>query len=254
MLLAVSTIQFISLVLILILFLIGFKFLETNWSYKISKPYKWEAAVKEGIVSKELIKIERSYRDKVRFYNFWFQVDRLKRTHVKGAFAELGVYQGETAVMLHKMDMTRTLHLFDTFEGFHSNDLNHENKKDKRFATTNFSDTSIDSVKSLFSNSKDVYFYSGYFPATTHTLTEKVFALVHIDADLYLPTIEALKFFYPKVSTGGVLIIHDYNHNWEGIKQALDEFMPTIPESLIEIIDWQGSVMIIKKSNGMQTF
>jgi O-methyltransferase len=251
MLLAVSTIQFISLALILVLFLIGFKFLETNWSYKISKPYKWEAAVKEGIVSKDLIKIERSYRDKVRFYNLWFQVDRLKRTHVKGAFAELGVYQGETADMLHKMDPTRKLHLFDTFEGFHSSDLNKENKKDERHTTTNFSDTTIDSVKSLFSNSKDVYFYPGYFPNTTKTLTEKVFALVHIDADLYLPTIEALKFFYPKVSAGGVLIIHDYNHNWEGIKQALDEFMPTIPESLIEIIDWQGSVMIVKNSNGI---
>ena len=85
-------------------------------------------------------------------------------------------------------------------------------------------------------------------PDTTKTLTEKTFALVHIDADLYLPTIEALKFFYPKVSAGGVLIIHDYNHTWEGIKQALDEFLPTIPESLIEIIDWQGSVMIIKNS------
>ncbi|WP_299253644.1 TylF/MycF/NovP-related O-methyltransferase [uncultured Cytophaga sp.] len=248
MILAVSTVQFISLALILILFLLGFKFLETNWSYKISKPYKWEAAVKEGIVSKELIKIERNYRDKVRFYNFWFQVDRLKRMNVKGAFAELGVYQGETAMMLHQMDEKRTLHLFDTFVGFNDADLKQEKKIDDRYTTTNFADTNIDSVKGLFSNVKNVHFYPGYFPDTTKTLTEKTFALVHIDADLYLPTIEALKFFYPKVSAGGVLIIHDYNHTWEGIKQALDEFLPTIPESLIEIIDWQGSVMIIKNS------
>lgn len=249
MLLAVSIIQFISLALILILFLIGYKFLETSWSYKISKPYKWETAVKENAVSKELIKIERSYRDKVRFYNLWFQVERLKQLNVKGAFAELGVYKGETANMLHQMDVKRKLHLFDTFEGFNAIDLKDEKKKDDRYTTANFSDTNIESVKRLFDHSKQVYFYPGYFPDTTKMLTDKMFALVHIDADLYLPTIEALKFFYPKVSPGGVLIIHDYNHTWAGIKEALDEFIPTIPESLIELIDWQGSVMIVKNSN-----
>jgi len=222
--------------------------METSWSYKISKPYKWEKAVKEGLVSNELIKIERTYRDKVRFYNLWFQVERLKRLNVQGAFAELGVYKGETALMMHYMDDTRRLHLFDTFEGFDSKDLDLEKNKDERYTTDNFSDTTIESVKELFKDAKNVSFYPGYFPATTKSLTEKTFALVHIDADLYLPTIEALKFFYPKVASGGVLIIHDFNHTWDGIKKAVDEFMATIPESLVEVLDWQGSVMIIKNS------
>jgi len=246
MLLAISTIQFISLVLILILFLLGFKIMETSWSYKISKPHKWEDAVKAGLISKQLLKIEGRYRDKVRFYNLWFQVERLKRLKVPGAFAELGVYKGETAFMLHEMDPSRRLHLFDTFEGFNSKDLDREKDKDDRYTTSNFSDTTIETVKALFENSASVLFYPGYFPDTTKSLTEKTFSLVHIDADLYLPTIEALKFFYPKVSPGGVLIIHDYNHTWEGIKKAIDEFMVTIPESIVEVLDWQGSVMIIK--------
>lgn len=247
MLLSISIIQFISLALIVILFLLGFKIMETSWSYKISKPYKWEAAVKEGLVSKELMKIEGSYRDKVRFYNVWFQVERLKRLKVPGAFAELGVYKGETAAMLHAMDGSRRLHLFDTFGGFDAKDLDLEKNKDERYTTSNFSDTSLEAVQALFANaSHAVSFYPGYFPDTTKTLSEKTFALVHIDADLYLPTIEALKFFYPKVAAGGVLIIHDYNHTWEGIKQAIDEFAVTIPESVVEVLDWQGSVMIVK--------
>jgi len=248
MLLAISTIQFISLALILILFFLGFKIMETSWSYNISKPYKWENAVKEGLVSKELIKIERTYRDKVRFYNFWFQIERLKKNKVPGAFAELGVYKGETALIMHKMDPNRRLHLFDTFEGFNSKDLDLEKNKDDRYTPDNFSDTTLESAKKLFENASEVLFYPGYFPDTTRSLTDKTFSLVHIDADLYLPTIAALKFFYPKVSPGGVLIIHDYNHTWEGIKKALDEFMITIPESLVEVLDWQGSVMIIKNS------
>lgn len=248
MLLSISIVQLISIVLILVFLFLAFKVMETSWSYKISKPYKWEKAVKEGLVSNELIKIERTYRDKVRFYNLWFQVERLKLLNVQGAFAELGVYKGETALMMHYMDDTRRLHLFDTFEGFDSKDLDLEKNKDERYTTDNFSDTTIESVKELFKDAKNVSFYPGYFPATTKSLTEKTFALVHIDADLYLPTIEALKFFYPKVASGGVLIIHDYNHTWDGIKKAVDEFMATIPESLVEVLDWQGSVMIIKNS------
>ena len=50
------------------------------------------------------------------------------------------------------------------------------------------------------------------------------------------------------MSKGGVIIIHDYNHNWHGIPKAIDEFLQTIPESLLEIPDWQGSAMIIKNS------
>jgi len=91
-----------------------------------------------------------------------------------------------------------------------------------------------------------VYFYKGYFPETAKDLSEDRFSFVHLDADLYKPTIDALHYFYPKLSPGGVIIIHDYNHTWEGIRVAIDEFIVTIPESLIEISDWQGSAMIIK--------
>jgi hypothetical protein len=37
---------------------------------------------------------------------------------VPGAFAELGVYKGLTARLIHHYAPERTLHLFDTFEGF----------------------------------------------------------------------------------------------------------------------------------------
>jgi len=51
-----------------------------------------------------------------------------------------------------------------------------------------------------------------------------------------------------RILNEGVIIIHDYNHNWNGVRKAVDEFAKTIPESIIEITDWQGSAMIIKNS------
>ena len=54
--------------------------------------------------------------------------------------------------------------------------------------------------------------------------------MVNIDADLYAPSIEALQFFYPRLANGGAILVHDYNHTWNGVPKAVDEFIGTIPE------------------------
>ncbi len=241
-----NTVQLTSIVLVLILFLLGFKMLETTWSYKISKPFQWEAAVKEGVISKKLMWMERFYRDKVRFYTFWFQIERLKRDHIEGAFAEVGVYKGETAKLLHQMDPTRALYLFDTFDGFAERDLQFENPGDAKRSLIDFADTSLDSVTQYIEGNKNVQYFPGYFPETAIGLTDVKYAMAHLDADLYQPTLQGLRYFYPRLVGGGVIVVHDYHHNWEGVRRAVDEFMLTINETLVFIADWQGSAMIIK--------
>ena len=111
-----------------------------------------------------------------------------------------------------------------------------------------FADTSVEKVQRYIGAHVNIRYKPGFFPETTAGLETEKFALVHIDADLYAPTVEALTFFYPRLSNGGVIIVHDYNHNWDGIPKAINEFMETIPESLIELSDWQGSAMLIKNS------
>ena len=246
MLLIFSTAQLASIILVIMLFLLGFKILETSWSYKISKPYLWEEAIKKGTVSKKLKKIERFYRDKVRFYTFWFQIERLKKDHVEGAFAELGVYRGETARMIHEMDPLRRLFLFDTFEGFSERDLQCENRADEKWNSIDFSDTSVDVVRQFIRGNGNIEYFPGHFPETANTLPQEKYALVHLDADLYQPTLEGLRYFYPKLSPGGMIMVHDYSHNWVGVRKAVDEFIHTIHETLVFIPDWQGSVMILK--------
>ncbi|MFT7034462.1 MAG: O-methyltransferase [Cyclobacteriaceae bacterium] len=244
----ISTFQMVNIILVMVLFFIGFKYLETFWSYKISKPHTWDTAVKSKAISKKLIGLERRYRDKVRFYNLWFQVEQLKKNKINGFFAELGVHRGETAKAIHHMDQDRVFYLFDTFEGFAKEDLEQENQTDERFSTSMFADTSIDEVKQYIDGNDNLSFKQGFFPKTAEGLEGETFALVNIDADLYAPTIEALNYFYPRLNKGGVIIVHDYNHNWDGIPKAINEFIGSIPESLIELPDWQGSVMIIKNS------
>lgn len=238
--------QLISILLVLVFLFLGFKVLELKWSYKISKPHKWEEAIKQGGISYNLKKLERTYRDKVRFYTFWLQIERLKNEKILGDFAELGVFQGETANIIHEMDTTRILHLFDTFEGFDKQDLLLENSTEDKFSTSNFSNTSLEEVKKYIDGNENVHFHPGYFPDSAKNLNETNYAFVHLDADLYKPTLAALNYFYPKLSVGGVIIIHDYNHTWDGLRKAIDEFVQSIPETIVEVADWQGSIMIVK--------
>lgn len=240
------TFNIITLVLINVFVIIIYKYLETFWSYKLYKPFKWEEAEKNKRISDKLKKAERVYYDKIRFYSIWFQLQRIVKENVQGDIAELGVHKGETAKLIYEINTGRTLHLFDTFNGFNEKDLLHENKQGGRYTTNEFSDTDLETVKKHIGGGDQVIFHPGYFPDTAKGVADKKFSFVHLDADLYLPTIEGLKFFYARLSPGGVILIHDYNHIWEGVKKAVDEFMPTIPESLIELPDWKGSVMIVK--------
>lgn len=247
MIFTLSIFQLASLTLVISFLFLLFKLVETNWSYKISKPYSWEEAIKNGEVSKNLKKIERSYRDKVRLYTFWFQIQRLKRENIHGAFAEVGVYQGETAKMIHEMDNTRDFHLFDTFEGFSKQDIETE-KVNSVNRSIDFSDTTLEAVMKYVDGNNNVKFHKGYFPDSAKNLPEEKYVFVHLDADLYNPTRAGLHYFYPRLTEGGVIIIHDYNHTWEGVTKAVDEFSKTIPENLVAISDWQGSVTIVKST------
>jgi len=180
--------------------------------------------------------------DLIRYYFLYLQLQRIDDQQIPGDIAELGVYQGNTAFFLSRITPTRTLHLFDTFAGFSEQDS-------KLHASTNdFKDVSIDAVKRRFPDR--VEFHVGYFPDTADSIRPgSRFALVHVDMDLEAPITAALEFFYPLLSPGGVMIVHDYNNtrSWDqGAKKAVDRFVADKPETPIEMPDRLGSVVIAK--------
>jgi O-methyltransferase len=242
-----NLVQLITIILFSILGYIVFKLLFSDWSYRIVKPYKWEEAAKGGKVTKDIIKLEKTFVDKVRFYSLWMYLETIKSKNIPGYFAELGVYQGETAKLIHLVDPNRKFVLLDTFDGFSQSDLENETTKGEKYSENNFSDTSVENVRNYLGESENLIFIPGHFPESINDFVKNVnYAFVHIDADLYSPTKEALKYFYPKLSPGGIIIIHDYNHTWDGVRRAVDEFCDENNITFIEVADMQGSVVISK--------
>ena len=240
--------EIVNILLIVVFLIIGTLYFGDFWNNKISKPYKWDEAVKDSNISKDLISFEKTYYDKARLYNIWFQIERIKQDNIEGSFAELGVYKGETAKIIRESAKGRQLFLFDTFAGFDDKDLDVEPSNETKYNTKNFSDITLDDVKLFVGNDQNIKYVKGYFPESLTKEHDTKYAFINLDADLYKPTKAALEYFYPRLSNAGVIIIHDYNHNWQGNRKAVDEFVNTIPETIIEITDWKGSAMIIKNS------
>ncbi len=211
-----------------------------------SIPPEYKKALKEKRIPSTINNILRFQPDKLRMFNFWFQIERIEKEQIPGDFAELGVYKGKTARIIHLLAPERKLHLFDTFAGFPANDLNGETGEAATYTPKNFADCSLEGVREYIKGNDNIVFHKGYFPETTADLQNKKYAFVNMDADLYKPTIAGLAYFYPRLSPGGVIIIHDYNHKWPGLMKAVDEFAETIPEVFVSLADKDSSLMIVK--------
>jgi hypothetical protein len=135
------------------------------------------------------------------------------------------------------------LYLFDTFHGFDARDL----KGIDSSMLMGFRGTSLDLVRSVVGE-KAVTYVPGYFPESIPPgLAEKTFAIVHIDCDLYEPFKASLAFFYPRLSPGGIIILHDYSSGYfAGAKQAVDEFARTVPEQPVLLSDKSGTAILRK--------
>ncbi|HRZ48323.1 MAG TPA: TylF/MycF/NovP-related O-methyltransferase [Bacteroidales bacterium] len=239
-------IQYLTYGLLLLLIVLGIRFLWLSITQRIHHPEQWIFRSQQRKIPDDLLALERRSDDRIRLYNFWFQTERIIKEGITGDFAELGVYKGDSAWLIHRLAPDRTLHLFDTFAGFYQPDLSMETGEASTYTWRDFADTDAGAVKARFGNTPNVLIHEGWFPDTAEEAEDCTFALVHMDADLYQPVKAGLAFFYPRLAPGGVIIVHDYTHKWEGLMRAVDEFVASIPECLVHVPDRFGSVMILK--------
>ena len=72
-------------------------------------------------------------------------------------------------------------------------------------------------------------------------------SILRLDTDWYESTRVALQQLYPRLQTGGVLIVDDYGH-WKGCREAVDEFFCDRGEKLFfNRIDYTGRLAIKRR-------
>jgi O-methyltransferase len=163
-------------------------------------------------------------------------VDAARR--IAGDFAELGVAYGASAKLLSmSLPPEKSLHLFDTFQGLPEASV----ADGARFRAGDFP-SKLEDVRG-YVGAERVHYYPGLFPATAAPLAGHCFSFVHVDADLYESTLAAFRFFYPRLSAGGIILCHDFP-SASGVVQAVEEFFRDKPDPVVELTGYQA--MMIK--------
>jgi len=178
---------------------------------------------------------------------------------VPGDFVECGTWRGGlAALMLHYIRITedKRLYIYDTFEGMPQPGENDGGYAKMMYRENTENDggwckAGIDLVKSVLqqvnpSYSDVCHLVKGKVEDTLDLIAPQTISLARLDTDWYESTKKELEVLYPRVSSGGYVLIDDYS-DWNGCKQAVNEYLDTIDKATYTIDVVDGSLVIHKK-------
>ncbi len=183
-----------------------------------------------------------NFSKQCRFYSLQSILEHVVRKRLDGEFAECGCWKGHSTYIIAKIiaesGLTRPLSVFDSFEGL--SDKKNEDKNERIEQTPDEIDrekkmflSSEQRVAEVLSDFKFVKLYKGWIPGRFNEIRDKTFCFVHIDVDLYEPIFESLSFFYPRLASGGCIVLDDYGYTqFPGCKKAVDLFLSKHPHTV----------------------
>lgn len=156
--------------------------------------------------------------------------------HLPGALVECGVFKG---VSFSRFAMFRALFEtkrprpiigFDTFSEFPATNFNADKRHRERF----IKDAGLSSISRAqlqrvlrYKGITDVELVSGDIVKTVPTYVSRHprlrLAFINLDTDIYEPAVTILKYLYPRLVRGGVLVLDDYNI-FPGETKAVNEY------------------------------
>ena len=171
------------------------------------------------------------------------------------SWAECGCWFGHSTHILSSIAAAQqgfsgALHVFDSFEGLSEFGAQDESRfrptdVEKNAARKNFR-SDFARVSEGLAGYPFVRLHRGWIPTRFSEVEAETFSLVTIDVDLYEPTRDAVRFFYPRLQTGGILYFDDYGYEtFPGAKQAVDEFLQGEQPSFFLDLP-MGSAFLIK--------
>lgn len=179
--------------------------------------------------------------------------------------AECGCYLGHSSYMIsHTLKSTGfdgVFHIFDSFEGlsdFSSEDLVPATPGVAVERLKKISPQSDRSKPRPFFGSERVLLkvleefpfiktYKGWIPSRFNEVSELTFGLVALDLDIYQPTLDALRFFYPRLKSGGVIWLDDFGLNtWPGCSRAVFDFKAGLSGRDLFMKNPFGGLVIVK--------
>lgn len=183
--------------------------------------------------------------DGVNTHRKWSLWQLLRLTaHVEGDTAECGVFEGASSWLICAANeqglLPKTHHLFDSLQGLSelvALDGSYWSRGDMAKGEALV-------AANLAPCSDAIAFHKGWIPDRFPEIADRRFSFVHVDVDLYQPTLDSLHFFYERLSPGAVLLCDDYGFSTcPGATRAVDEFLADKVEKMI-FLDSGGGAFI----------
>lgn len=185
-----------------------------------------------------------------RLENLQYCAETVLKEKIPGDFLEAGVWRGGATIFMRSILQAygvtdRRVWVADSFAGVPSPD---ESKypHDAGLNLDRFSELAVplERVKVNFARygllDDQVVFLKGWFRDTLPVAPIKELAVLRIDGDLYESTMDALTHLYPRLASGGFVIIDDYG-DIGACRHAVTDYRVRfeIKEPIVEI-DWSG--------------
>ncbi len=127
---------------------------------------------------------------------------------VAGDVAEFGVWHGTTFLPMAELARVacKRIHAVDSFVG-----MMKETARDAgRYVAGSLSVGGSDSFRELVKPFRNAVVHEGFIPEILPEMADCRFCFVHLNVDQYQPTLDALRFLWPRMEVGGVIMCHDW--------------------------------------------
>ena len=153
---------------------------------------------------------------------------------VEGDVVEMGCYRGDTSLLLQKLILKemseKKLWIYDSFMGLPEKSAEDASAAGEQFKAGELLVTKREVIEKFKrAGTRLPIIRKGFFEdlEPEKDLPEKI-CFGFLDGDLYGSIKTSLRLCYPRLSPGGVLVVHDYNNpELPGVTKAVDEFLRT---------------------------
>ena len=178
---------------------------------------------------------------------------------VPGAIVECGVWRGGSMMaiamtLLEQGDTSRDLFLYDTFtqmppagpNDYLANGQKVVDVDDDAEIPDTYAFIPKDAVHEAMLSTgypaDRIHLVQGLVEDTIPANTPEQIALCRLDTDYYESTKHELVHLWPRLSSGGVLLIDDYGH-FLGAKKAVDEYFAANPKPFFHRVDYSARLI-----------
>ena len=175
------------------------------------------------------------------------------RTAIKipGDFIEFGTNRGfMSSAIMEDLDWNsrdKKFYLLDTFSGLDERFVSDEEKnagyleRNKKEIDKGFYTVDVEKVKQNFSSWKNVFIIKGSVPITLESVDADIIAFAHIDMNCAPPEVAAMRYIWPKLSPGAIVLFDDYAYKgYEFQKVAIDNLGKELGYEVLSLPTGQG--------------